>query len=467
MPRCSETGCTKLASRKGLCQKHYMQQYRAKQKEPVTIPSPTVETYTPEFATVPKWAAAHVDYLLAGPYLVQPQFLTWTDTCIRLEYPPDFQHGPTRILSSAKPDTWVREKLTAYGWKYSGIDRAWRLWEGSLVAEPTTTPEPVTAPEPAPEPPTNGQPDMAGQLSTAVTGAIADVLGNFQSVSPELLKRLDGLESEVARLNESRPQELTVKVADVITQLPAEYRHKIFERVLTYAANRKHVFLVGPSGSGKTHMCKQIAAALDLSFHHTGAIQIKYELLGYQTADGTYIRTPLREAVEHGGVFLWDEIDGSDPNALVAFNAMLDNGLASFPDGPVEVHADFWAVGAGNTYGRGADRVYCGRNQLDGSSLERFRVLEIDYDLDLEWAVAGPTNSREEEWINTVRGWRSACDKLSVRHIISPRASIHGIEDLRMGMSLKEVAFSNVWKGLEDSQIRKIKAESRNSEGSE
>jgi len=73
-------------------------------------------------------------------------------------------------------------------------------------------------------------------------------------------------------------------------------------------------------------------------------------------------------------LFLFDEIDASLPNAVLAFNAALANGYADFPDGMVKRHPRFACIAAANTFGMGADRIYVGRNQLDGADAGPFRL---------------------------------------------------------------------------------------------
>jgi cobaltochelatase CobS len=53
--------------------------------------------------------------------------------------------------------------------------------------------------------------------------------------------------------------------------------------------------------------------------------------MGYMDAHGKLVRTLLREAYEHGGVFLLDEIDAGNPGVLTVLNALLANGQVGFP----------------------------------------------------------------------------------------------------------------------------------------
>jgi hypothetical protein len=65
-----------------------------------------------------------------------------------------------------------------------------------------------------------------------------------------------------------------------------------------------------------------------------------HEMLGFIDAAGNYHRTPFRDAYEHGGIYTFDEVDRSDPVALLAVNPHLANGVATFPDGQIKRHKD-------------------------------------------------------------------------------------------------------------------------------
>ena len=45
-------------------------------------------------------------------------------------------------------------------------------------------------------------------------------------------------------------------------------------------------------------------------------------------------------------------------------------------------------ISAGNTTGHGATADYVGRQQLDLSTLDRFLSIKIDYDTNIDFAVA-------------------------------------------------------------------------------
>jgi hypothetical protein len=268
-----------------------------------------------------------------------------------------------------------------------------------------------------------------------------------QGLNPEQFKDV----KELINQHLTKPVQITIK--DTVHTIPAgTYRHKIFETVLKSVVCG-NVAVIGPAGSGKTTLAEQVALALGVPFYFCGAINSEYKLTGFMDAHGKLVRTAFREAYENGGLFLFDEIDGSNPNAVLAFNAALANGRADFPDGTVKRHENFYCMAAANTYWTGQDRVYVGRNQLDGATLDRFIFIDMDYDEALERKISG-----NEDWTRRVRDIRRAVKDLKIRHIVSPRASIMGAKLLAQGVSETEVLKLVVYKGLDQDSVSKIQA---------
>jgi len=73
-------------------------------------------------------------------------------------------------------------------------------------------------------------------------------------------------------------------------------------------------------------------------------------------------------------VLLIDEIDGSHPNALLAINAALANGLAVFPPGQVAITEDKVVIATANTTGEGATIKYNARLRQDAALLDRWQA---------------------------------------------------------------------------------------------
>jgi cobaltochelatase CobS len=232
-----------------------------------------------------------------------------------------------------------------------------------------------------------------------------------------------------------------------------ENSHQILPDIVMCVVAGTNPFLVGPAGSGKTTLAKQVAEVLKRKFYCENRVTSEFKLLGFMNAHGDYVRTQFRDAYEKGGIFLFDEVDASDPDALVALNSAIENGICPFPDKLVPAHKDFACVAAGNTFGRGADRQYVGRNQLDASTLDRFIIINVDYDEALELQLAG-----NDDWTTYVQQVRRAVELEKVRHIVSPRASIYGARLLAAGMPQPDVEEGVLWKGLDEPQRIRIKA---------
>jgi len=250
---------------------------------------------------------------------------------------------------------------------------------------------------------------------------------------------------KVTRLEISGPAGLT-KIEGVV--------HASTGMVIRVASLAHPVMLVGPAGASKTSICSTVATALNLPLYITSTVFDTHELLGFVDGMGNYHSTAFRQAFEHGGVWVADEIDAWDAAALLAANSALANGFATFPDTPVPVlrHANFRIVATANTYGHGADRVYVGRNQLDAASLDRFAVIAIDYDRDLEVALSGGN----ELWLDRVTDVRMECRAKNIRHVVSTRAIIMGSQALAAGISQANVEEMYLFKGMSESDRKKI-----------
>lgn len=269
----------------------------------------------------------------------------------------------------------------------------------------------------------------------------------------------------------NQPQEQAALVADVQVAKPAaaapkarpvgSKRHQIFDALRMAVAAKVNVFLVGPAGSGKTTVAKQVAHSLGLRFHFNGAIHSEYKLTGFRDAQGKVHRTAFREAFEHGGLYLFDEIDASQPAALLAFNAALANGMFDFPDRNVQAHPNFRCIAAANTWGKGATMDYVGRNALDAATMDRFAMLEMRYDASLERRMAHLASDDQidlaEAWLELVQKTRSLCHDHDFRHIVSPRATQQGLSLMVGGITAEGATIMVLRRGMEDTSWGRIR----------
>ena len=220
--------------------------------------------------------------------------------------------------------------------------------------------------------------------------------------------------------------------------------------------NSKNIMLSGPIGTGKTTLCGQISDKLSLDFYpyslcsHT----TKSDLVGFIDAGGVYRSSALRQAFEHGGLVLLDEMDASNPNVLSIINNMLSNQQYYFPDGLVKKHELFKCICAMNSNGRGGEIIYTKSQRLDASTLDRFVFIKIDIDENLEKAL---TNNKD--WYDRVLKFRKVIKEICNDDVvIGQRAMLDGADLLDAGFSQSEVEDMVIYKGIDEDIVDSIKA---------
>ncbi len=170
--------------------------------------------------------------------------------------------------------------------------------------------------------------------------------------------------------------------------------HSLFNKVLDIVKTHTPVLLSGPAGTGKTTIALNIAKTLNLDFYMIGFTKqtTVSNILGFLSINGVYLPSQFRQAFEHGGLVLLDEIDAGDPNTLLALNT-IENGFISFPDKIVHKHPNFYLIATSNPQTDHA--IYTGRSKLDFSTVDRFLLLEIPFDINLEISIIGENTHKE------------------------------------------------------------------------
>ncbi len=235
-------------------------------------------------------------------------------------------------------------------------------------------------------------------------------------------------------------------------------QHKQFSDLLVsvstrlFDGSRLNIWLNGAAGTGKTTAAKKVAEALGLDYYLTGAIDNEYKLAGFIDAQGRIVSTEFRKAWELGGIFLFDEVDASSPNAVLSFNGALANGVCPFPDKNIQRHKDCVIIAAGNS-ATGATAAFNGRYKPDQAFFDRFGFIEWELDEGLETATAS-----NADWCQYVQKVRAAVKDKKYRDFdVTPRATYMGQALLQSGMPWDKVAEMVIKKTLTAAQWKEVK----------
>ena len=240
--------------------------------------------------------------------------------------------------------------------------------------------------------------------------------GYKESVRKEISEEVEKIISEEKKKLNLPTIHIINLHGEEIGRTDAEHFHEKFEEILSLVNMDEPVMLIGPAGSGKNYSIAQVSKALNKHMYYTNNASNEFKLTGFIDAGGNYRDTEFYKAFKNGGVFFLDEIDNSDPSALIVINSALANGYMAFPHETIDRHPDFRMVAAANTWGRGSDFQYVGRNALDASTLDRFDNVFFDYDMALEEKLYPNDSVLDFMW-----AFRDAVEKSRIPHIVSTR----------------------------------------------
>ena len=309
--------------------------------------------------------------------------------------------------------------------------------------------------------------DLLGQLATGpdLDAIKAEIRANADATKAELSGLVDEAKATIQKAaNEVRITRIAVVLPDGERQLPKLHHFQLPKLIAVISAGC-HAFLVGPAGTGKSVAGEQAAEVTGRGFEAIsfGPTTPTSKLFGFNDANGNFQDTGLHRAFTGGKVFLGDEMDNGHPGLLAEQNQFLANRYCAFANGMAERHADFVYIATGNTYGKGGDRLFVGRNQLDAATLDRFVFIEwmVDENIEEQAALANSTTESApacREWIQTVRRVRSQVADQKLQMVVSPRASIDGCKLITTGCFTRdEVIASVLFKGAGESITSKLK----------
>lgn len=230
--------------------------------------------------------------------------------------------------------------------------------------------------------------------------------------------------------------------------------HKAYEDIRDCIECNIPVYLAGPAGAGKNYTVEQIAHEFGWNFYFSNSVQQEYKLTGFIDAGGKFHETEFYKACtdENDCIFFLDEMDASIPEVLILLNAAIANGYFEFPTGRVNLnHVHF--VAAGNTVGSGADDVYSGRMVIDQATLDRFAIIEFDYDKRVELNIT----KGNADLVNFVHDLRDQAKEKGIRATFSLRCLTMVTKLEAKGMNLVKIIAIVVMKGLDKDTINTFK----------
>lgn len=272
--------------------------------------------------------------------------------------------------------------------------------------------------------------DVAGAEIHGVAQAFVDTINEHnRELDAKIKGFLKQASGAIAQTVEIKTPEQSVKVKG---------QHAMFPTLCREIGLGNSVFVSGPAGSGKTTACVKACEALGRPYFIMRAVLDPFEVLGYRDAQGTFQDTAVYQwATTEGAILIMDEIDRSDPNALVVLNSAW-NDVIPFPHDTVNVHPSNGVIATANTWGVGTDAEYVGSARLDGATTDRFpSKLRWDYDEGLETRIAVSKGGDVSE-VAFCQRLRAQITKRKIRVIWSPRSVIAHCMRVANGVSRED-----------------------------
>lgn len=259
-------------------------------------------------------------------------------------------------------------------------------------------------------------------------------------------------ERKISEKIREEAEEQEVKIPEVKkVEIPeGEIRHEQYDTIKACLECNIPVYLAGPAGTGKNYTVEQIAKELGWNFYFSNSIQQEHKLTGFIDAGGNFHETEFYKACtdENDCVFFLDEMDASIPEVLVLLNAAIANGYFVFPTGKVELKKVHF-VAAGNTVGSGADDQYTGRMVLDQATMDRFAIIEMNYDRRVELKIA----EGNAELVEFVHQLREKAETLGIRATFSYRCIAMVTKLEKTGLDVKAILKISIFKGMDQDTI--------------
>lgn len=284
------------------------------------------------------------------------------------------------------------------------------------------------------------------------------MIQDLKNQNESLIKALDAYKVRIEALENNAPTRVVheFRFNGEIKKIKGEIYHQMFDIILKTITLGIPCYLFGPAGSGKNVIAEQIANALNLDFYYSNAVTQEFKVTGHSDINGNLVETEFYKAFTKGGVFMLDEVDASDPNALIVLNAALANGYFDFPVvGRKMMHENFKCIAAGNTKGTGATLQYSSRFIIDEATRDRFDFFEINYDENVEKSIIKKYDA-DEDILTFAHDIRKSASKNNVSVISGYRLITYLAKKQKAGFSVKDSVKASFFNKYNEDDLRII-----------
>ena len=228
-----------------------------------------------------------------------------------------------------------------------------------------------------------------------------------------------------------------------------------------------NVYLWGDAGTGKTSAALRALVLLkrQCEIDTLDMSTFRSMIQGYMTPTGEPVHTAFTRCWCDGKGYVADETDNAPGHVQTLFNSALANGHAALAWGNVARKDGFSFIGTGNTPGR-PTRAFPDRKPMSAAFMDRLYFVYWPLDEAIEARAAGmmipnrparpePKPIKPSDWVTWVKLVREWAKKEMPTLMVTPRASLAGLQALAIGESCEEVAHALVFRGADNELVHK------------
>jgi len=242
--------------------------------------------------------------------------------------------------------------------------------------------------------------------------------------------------------------------------------HYLYPRLAKLFGAGVNVYAWGPAGSGKSTTQMQVASDLFGGFEvdTLDRTTFRSSIQGYMSPNGEPVQTSFTRCWQTPLPYIAEELDNSPAQVQSLFNTALANGHAPLAWGNVSRKDGFGFMGNGNTPMR-PTREFPDRLPGSAAFIDRLYFIYWPIDPAIECRAGGlPIPLRPEpiaktcnpsEWVTFVRKLREWASSNMPTLMVTPRASLTGLQALALGESPLDVAHGLIFRGADSEMVSK------------